>query len=140
MLLLPVSKGVTIDVLRRAVDAGVTRLAENRVQEAEPKVSALPAVEWHLVGSLQANKARRALASFAVIQTVDSVELADRLDRLAGMDGMTANVMLQVNVDGDPAKAGFDPDELERAIACPRRAPLDPTGRPDDRGAARDDA
>jgi pyridoxal phosphate enzyme (YggS family) len=115
-MLLPVSKGFPVDVLRTAVSVGVTRLAENRVQEAEPKVVALPDVEWHLVGSLQGNKARRALDTFAVIQSVDSTELAGRLDRLAQADGRTTRVLLQVNVDEDPSKAGFSPEVVEREI------------------------
>jgi pyridoxal phosphate enzyme (YggS family) len=72
---------------------------------------------WHLIGPLQSNKARRALESFDVIQTVDSAELAARLGRLVG-DGVRAvpyPVLLQVNVDADPAKSGLPPDELDRA-------------------------
>jgi hypothetical protein len=69
---------------------------------------------WHLVGPLQSNKAKRALTAFDVIQTVDSVALAERLDRLAAevRPGARVPVLLQVNVDRDPAKAGFDPEGL----------------------------
>jgi pyridoxal phosphate enzyme (YggS family) len=112
--LVAVSKTVPAAVLRAAVEAGLTILGENRVQEAEAKVAG---ATWHLVGPLQSNKAKRALTAFDVIESVDSVELAGRLDRLAAevRPGGRVPVLLQVNVDGDPAKAGFDPGALARA-------------------------
>ena len=116
-----VSKTVETDRLRAAVEAGITTLGENRVQEAEGKVGDVAGATWHLVGPLQSNKARRALETFDVIQTVDSVALAERLDRLAREvrgAGPSARfpVLLQVNVDDDPSKAGFSPDDLPDAI------------------------
>jgi PLP dependent protein len=73
---------------------------------------------WHLIGPLQANKARRAVELFDVIQSVGSVELALRLDRIAGevRPGRPLPVLLQVNVAGDPAKAGFDEDGAAAAL------------------------
>jgi pyridoxal phosphate enzyme (YggS family) len=116
--LVAISKTVPVDVLRAAPAAGLTALGENRVQEAAEKVPSLPEVEWHLVGHLQGNKAGRALELFSVIQSVDSVALAERLDRLAGERGHDrVRVYLQVNVDADPAKAGFNVDELDDAVA-----------------------
>jgi hypothetical protein len=125
--LVAVSKTVDAARVRAAVAAGLTILGENRVQEAAGKVGAVPGATWHLVGPLQANKARRALEVFDVIETVDSLELAARLDRivreLRGLpaDGPIATpqrrrVLVQVNVDADAAKAGFDPATLEREI------------------------
>lgn len=84
VVLVAVSKTVATDRLRQAVAAGLTRLGENRVQDAIGKASAIPEATWELVGPLQANKARPALSTFARIQTLDSVALARRLDRLAG--------------------------------------------------------
>ncbi|HET9085629.1 MAG TPA: YggS family pyridoxal phosphate-dependent enzyme, partial [Candidatus Limnocylindrales bacterium] len=119
--LVAVSKTVDADRLAAAVDAGITTLGENRVQEAEGKVGVLSGVTWHLVGPLQSNKARRALETFDVIQTVDSISLAERLDRLAREvrgAGPSARypILVQVNVDDDPSKAGFAPVELREAI------------------------
>jgi pyridoxal phosphate enzyme (YggS family) len=76
-------------------------------------------VTWHLVGPLQSNKARRALETFDVIESVDSVDLALRLDSLLATGAATAPfpVLLQVNVDNDPGKAGFDPESLAAAAA-----------------------
>ena len=126
--LVAVSKTVDVTRLRVAVAAGLTIFGENRVQEAASKVGELPGVAWHLVGPLQSNKARRALETFDLIQTVDSVALAGRLDRLARdvrAAGPAARypVLVQVNVDDDPSKAGFVPDDL--------RAALDAIGRLD---------
>jgi pyridoxal phosphate enzyme (YggS family) len=104
--------------LRAAVAAGLTTFGENRVQEAEAKLPEVPGATWHLVGPLQSNKARRALETFAMVESVHSVDLADRLERLkaSSVGGPPYPILLQVNVDRDPAKAGFLPDELERAI------------------------
>jgi pyridoxal phosphate enzyme (YggS family) len=116
--LVAVSKTVAAERLIAAVAAGLTTLGENRVQEAEAKVGLVPGASWHLVGPLQSNKARRALMTFAVIESVDTIELAERLDRLAAeaRPGERVPVLLEVNVDGDPAKSGFAPDALAGAV------------------------
>jgi pyridoxal phosphate enzyme (YggS family) len=119
--LVAVSKTVDPSRLTAAVDAGITTLGENRVQEAEGKVGVLPGVTWHLVGPLQSNKARRAVETFHVIQTVDSIALAERLDRLArevrgGGPSARYPVLVQANVDDDPSKAGFAPVVLREAL------------------------
>ncbi len=121
--LVAVSKTIPAARVRAAVAAGLTTLGENRVQEAAEKVPLVPGARWHLVGPLQSNKAHRALELFDVIEAVDSPELARRLDRIAReIRGLPvtgsvpperrARILLEVNVDRDPAKAGFDPDDL----------------------------
>ncbi len=116
--LVAVSKTVPVERLRAALVAGIDRLGENRVQEAAAKVPELPGARWHLVGPLQSNKARRAVELFEVIETVDSVDLALRLDRIVGelRPGTRYPVLLQVNVDRDPAKAGLDPEAVAWAL------------------------
>ncbi len=115
--LVAVSKTVPADRLRDAVAAGLDLLGENRVQEAVGKIPDVPGARWHLVGPLQSNKARRALEAFELIQTVDSVALARRLDRLAGdLAQPRVPVLLQVNVDLDPSKAGLVPADLPAAL------------------------
>ena len=112
-----VSKTVDASRLEAAVAAGLTLLGENRVQEAESKAPLLPAAHWHLIGPLQANKARRAVDLFDVIESVDSLDLARRLDRLAGEAGRAPlEIYLQVNVDLDEAKSGFLPETLEAEL------------------------
>jgi pyridoxal phosphate enzyme (YggS family) len=107
-----VTKSWPVEVARAALEAGLTLLGENRVQEAEPKVAAIPEAEWHFIGRLQSNKARRAIRSFPVIHSVDSIELLRRLDELAAEEATGTRVLLQVNVSGEPAKAGLTPDGL----------------------------
>ncbi|MEP7158103.1 MAG: YggS family pyridoxal phosphate-dependent enzyme [Chloroflexota bacterium] len=115
--LLAVTKAVDIAIIRTAVELGVADLAENRVQEAEAKVAGLPQAHWQLVGHLQSNKAARAVALFEAIQSVDSVELADKISRHATeLDRTPYPVYLQVNVDRDPTKTGFEPAALETAL------------------------
>jgi pyridoxal phosphate enzyme (YggS family) len=118
--LVAVSKTVAPERLRAAIVAGLTTLGENRVQEAADKVPVLPGATWHLVGPLQSNKARRAIELFDVIQTVDSIDLGRRLDRLAGdvRPGRPMPILLQVNVDADPAKTGFAVADLPDAITA----------------------
>lgn len=118
-----VAKTVPPERIRAAVEAGFTTIAENRVQEAAIKFEAVnegfdPRPAWHLVGPLQSNKARRAVALFDVIQTLNSMELAIRVDRLAGelRPGRPYPVLLQVNVDVDPSKAGLRAARLERDL------------------------
>jgi len=117
--LVAVTKTLPPERVRDAIAAGLTVLGENRVQEGEAKRSLAPGATWHLIGPLQSNKARRAIETFDVIESVDSVELAERLSRLADEAARDPlPVLLQVNVDADPAKAGFTPDGL--AAALPR--------------------
>jgi pyridoxal phosphate enzyme (YggS family) len=115
--LVAVTKTVAPERIRAGVEAGLTTLGENRVQEAEAKRPLVGGGTWHLIGPLQSNKARRAVGTFDVIQTVDSLELAMRLGRIAAELGRAPYpVLLQVNVDADPAKAGFEPAALEGSI------------------------
>ncbi|HLY14425.1 MAG TPA: YggS family pyridoxal phosphate-dependent enzyme [Candidatus Limnocylindrales bacterium] len=119
--LVAVSKTVAVERLRAAVAAGLTVLGENRVQEGEAKRPMVPGASWELIGPLQSNKARRALETYDLIESVDSLDLAGRLDRLAddaGVARVRVPVLLQANVDDDPAKAGFAPAELEAALAA----------------------
>lgn len=122
-----VTKTVPAARIHAAIAAGFTTLGENRVQERSAKAGEIDAVAtwqagaaptWHLVGPLQSNKARRAVELFDVIETVDSLELAQRLSRIAGeiRPGRRLSVLLQVNVDDDAAKSGYDVPTLERGL------------------------
>jgi len=120
--LVAISKTVPVEKLRLAQVAGHDVLGENRVQEAAGKIPLLGPSQWHLVGHLQKNKAAKAVELFDVIESVDSVALATRLDRLVGERGSRGGgrlpVYLQVNVDDDPAKAGWVPTDLERELGA----------------------
>src|SRR5215475_2243274 len=98
VLLVGVSKTVDVERIRQALAAGLGALGENRVQEAHDKVEALGhPVPWHLIGHLQTNKARDAVALFDVIQSVDRVELAQDLARRAQAQDRIVDVLLEVN-------------------------------------------
>jgi pyridoxal phosphate enzyme (YggS family) len=105
-----VTKGFDVAVVRAAYEAGLRTFGENRVQEALPKVEAVPDVDWHLVGRLQSNKVRPALGAFSTIHSVDSLDLLRRVERIAHDDGRRPQVLLQVNLSGEPTKAGFAAD------------------------------
>jgi pyridoxal phosphate enzyme (YggS family) len=105
-----ITKTWPVEVARDALAAGLTLLGESRVQEAEPKVAAVPEAEWHLVGRLQSNKVRRAVRAFAVIHSVDSVDLLRRVDAVAAEEGAGPRLLLQVNLAGSPTSAGFTPE------------------------------
>lgn len=107
-----VTKGFGPQVVAVAVRAGLERLGENRVQEALPKIAAHPGVEWHLIGHLQSNKARRAVESFGWIHSVHDLALLQRLEAIAHDLGRAPRVLLQVNLSAEPSKSGWDAERF----------------------------
>jgi len=106
-----VTKGFGLDAVAAALDAGLTDLGENRVQEALDKIDT-PAgrrATWHLIGHLQRNKAKHVAGRFALVHSLDSVALAEELDRRTGAAGGRQRVLLQVNVAGEAQKSGCAP-------------------------------
>jgi pyridoxal phosphate enzyme (YggS family) len=101
------------DAVRAALAAGIRDIGENRVQEALEKQESLAgsAVAWHLIGSLQRNKARHAAGRFALIHSIDRLELATELDRRIPA-GTRQRVLVQVNCSGEPQKSGVAPEAL----------------------------
>lgn len=106
--LLPITKNQPAEVVSLVAQAGLTRVGENRVQEARAKreQGALSSLRWELVGHLQSNKAALAATLFDRVQSVDSVKLLDALDRAASAHDRVLPVLLQVNAGDDPAKHG----------------------------------
>ena len=105
-----VTKSHGPEAVRAAVAAGLTDVGENRVQEAMEKQEALAGVrvDWHLIGTLQRNKARHAAGRFALIHSVDRLDLAAELDRRAA-EGSRQAVLVQVNCSDEPQKGGVEP-------------------------------
>jgi pyridoxal phosphate enzyme (YggS family) len=101
------------EAVRAAVAAGLQDVGENRVQEALQKQQVLTdvSVQWHLIGTLQRNKARNAVGRFALIHSVDRVDLAAELDRRS-TDGSRQRVLVQVNCSAEPQKGGVSPEAL----------------------------
>jgi len=111
--LLAVSKTFPAEAVQEAYGAGQRCFGESRQQEAAPKIEALPEdIEWHFIGGLQRNKARKVVSAFPVIHSVDSLRLAEYLDRVAGEEGKRPRVYLEVNIAGEASKGGFSPEEL----------------------------
>jgi pyridoxal phosphate enzyme (YggS family) len=121
VLLIAVSKTVDLERIKLAIAAGVPALGENRVQEAKDKVAALGRpVPWHLIGSLQTNKARDAIRLFDWIHSVDRVELARELARRAGQAGRPVEALLEVNVGEEQQKGGVRPSEVKTLLDAVR--------------------
>ncbi|HSB34605.1 MAG TPA: YggS family pyridoxal phosphate-dependent enzyme [Nitrospirota bacterium] len=105
--LVVVTKTVDTGRVREAAAAGATILGENRVQEAKEKIELLgPMASWHLIGRLQSNKAKYAVRLFDLIHSVDSIGLATELDRQAAKVGKVQDVLVEVSIAGEAAKAG----------------------------------
>jgi PLP dependent protein len=118
------------EAVRAAVAAGLTDIGENRVQEAMEKQDALAGVraDWHLIGTLQRNKARHAVGRFALIHSVDRLDLAAELDRRAA-EGSRQAVLVQVNCSDEPQKGGVEPGGVPALLeALGRFARLDVRG------------
>lgn len=117
IVVVAVSKAVDTERIRQAIAAGVPALGENRVQEAKAKISLLGReVPWHLVGTLQTNKAKDAVLLFDLIHSLDRVELGRELDRRARSVSKVVEALVQVNLAGEATKAGFHPDDLKDAL------------------------
>ena len=105
------------DVVREAWDAGLRLFGENKVQEAGAKIpECVGGPEWHLIGHLQRNKVRPALALFPVIHALDSLRLAEQLERVSGEDGHRPQVLLEINVSGEASKDGLRPEQAPEVI------------------------
>jgi PLP dependent protein len=122
--LIAVSKTCPAADVRAAAAAGQVDFGENRVQEALQKIgdtSDLP-LRWHLIGHLQSNKARKAASSFACIQSIDSADLLEAVDRGAADAGRTLEILVQVDLAGEPTKHGATPDAVRGLVDAARRA------------------
>ena len=121
---LPVTKTVAAERILCLRGAGVTAIGENRVQEALAKIPALGgAFDIHVIGRLQTNKAQSVAEFASLVQSLDRWELACALDRAAARSGRVLDVLVQVNIGRDPAKAGImeedAPEFLTRVGALP---------------------
>ena len=105
--LMAVSKTVEPERILKALDAGITLLGENYVQEAREKIPTVGrGAEWHMIGHLQTNKASRAALLFDMVQSVDSPRLARKLSDAAVAAGKRLEVLIEVNISGEEAKTG----------------------------------
>lgn len=112
--LLPVSKVHPISTLQEAIDVGIKVFGESKVQEAEQKINFfVKEIEWHLIGHLQTNKAKKAVELFDFIHSVDSFKLAKELNKHSMKLGKKTNIFLQVNTSREESKSGVLVENLE---------------------------
>ncbi len=118
--LIAVTKTIEPERIREAVTAGARVLGENRVQEAKEKIEKLgPIASWHLIGHLQSNKAKYAVKLFDLIHSVDNIGLAREIDKQAAKMGKVQDVLIEVSIAGEAAKAGV---AIPEATALVREA------------------
>jgi hypothetical protein len=126
--LIAVTKTVETAAIREAIDAGLRVFGESRIQEAGAKIEelprlltsdgGLPTVSWHLIGHLQRNKAKTAVALFDLIHSLDSVDLALEIDRQAEKIGKIQEVLIEVKLSAEETKHGISKDELPDLAAA----------------------
>jgi PLP dependent protein len=115
--LIAVSKTFPTDSIREAVIGGHSSFGESRVQEAVPKIEALPSsLHWHFIGNVQRNKVRKILQNFEVIHAIDSLRLAAYTDEVAKDLGIFPRIFLQVNIGDEESKGGFEGGSLRREM------------------------
>ncbi len=115
--LIAVTKYVDVDRIQEALACGLTHLGENRVQDAQPKISVLSAAGdlrayWHMIGHLQSNKASKAATIFDRIDSIDSSDIAQALDKRLAAAGKTVEALVEVNLSQEQQKTGLMPEKL----------------------------
>src|SRR3954447_18582169 len=119
IILVAVTKSHPPEVVAEVVELGHLLFGENKVQEAKAKIPLCPGrARWHMIGHLQSNKARDAVALFEMIESVDSLSLAHELQKWAEKQAKTIPVLLEVIVAGESSKFGYNPDRLLGDLAA----------------------
>ena len=117
VLLVAVTKLHTVEEINEAIDCGITDIGENKVQEIMDKYEPMGnGVKWHLIGHLQTNKVKYIIDKVVLIHSVESFKLAEEISKRAVQKGVTANVLVEVNIADEESKFGVKPDECEQFI------------------------
>ncbi len=116
VLLVAVTKTRTPEELNEAIDAGITDIGENKVQEIMDKFDYVKPVRWHLIGHLQTNKVKYIIDKVSMIHSVDSIKLADEINKKAEQHNLTMDILIQVNAAQEESKFGITTDETEYII------------------------
>ncbi|PKM85182.1 MAG: YggS family pyridoxal phosphate-dependent enzyme [Firmicutes bacterium HGW-Firmicutes-11] len=117
VLLVAVTKTRSAEEINRAIEAGITDIGENRVQEITEKHDKVAPVRWHMIGHLQTNKVKYIIDKVCMIHSVDSLKLAAEIDRRAGEHGITMDILVQVNAAGEESKFGLGTQEARQLAA-----------------------
>ncbi|QHI73208.1 YggS family pyridoxal phosphate-dependent enzyme [Aminipila terrae] len=116
ILLVAVTKTRPYEDLNEAIDAGITDIGENKVQEIMDKYDFVKPVRWHLIGHLQTNKVKYIIDKVSMIHSVDSIKLAEEINKRAAQHNLTMDILIQVNAAQEESKFGITTDETENMI------------------------
>ena len=116
VLLVAVTKTRTYEELNEAIDAGITDIGENKVQEILDKYEYVKPVRWHMIGHLQTNKVKYIIDKVSLIHSVDSLKLAEEIDKRASQHGRVMNILVQVNAAREESKFGITSEETGNLI------------------------
>jgi len=116
VLLVGVTKTRSVDELNAGIDAGLTDIGENKVQEIMDKFDFVKPVRWHMIGHLQTNKVKYIIDKVSMIHSVDSYKLAEEINKRAGQHGLTMDILIQVNSAQEESKFGVSVDETEELL------------------------
>ena len=116
VLLVAVTKTRTAEEINEAVDAGVTDIGENKVQEILDKYEKVQPVRWHMIGHLQTNKVKYIIDKVSMIHSVDSLRLAEEINRRAGQNQIVMDILVQVNSAQEESKFGISTEETGKLI------------------------
>lgn len=117
VLLVAVTKLHDANEINEAIDAGITDIGENKVQEIVDKYDDVKPVRWHLIGHLQRNKVKYIIDKVSMIHSVDSLKLAKEIDKRAKQHDLTMDILVQVNSARDENKFGITTEETEELIS-----------------------
>lgn len=115
--LIAVSKTKPASMIEEAYETGIRDFGENKVKELCEKHEELPKdIRWHMIGHLQRNKVKQVIGKAVLIHSVDSIRLAEQIEEEAAKQGLTVDILLEVNVAKEESKFGFAAEEVEEAI------------------------
>jgi pyridoxal phosphate enzyme (YggS family) len=112
VLLLAVTKTKPVELLAKAIEAGITDFGENRVQELISKYDSFPDANWHLIGHLQTNKVRQIIGKTVLIHSLDRLSLAQEIEKRSAQADLITNALVQINIAEEDTKSGIHQEEL----------------------------
>ncbi|MBE9474441.1 MAG: YggS family pyridoxal phosphate-dependent enzyme [Chloroflexi bacterium] len=118
VIVVAAAKGRTLTEVEAVIEAGITHIGHNYIQEAQLMVPALAGkATWHMIGHLQRNKAKKAVHLFDMLETVDSLHLAQTIDRRCAAIGKVIPILIEINSGEEPSKTGVLPKDVDELVA-----------------------
>ena len=116
VILVAVSKTRDPEEINTAIDAGITDIGENKVQEIMDKFDDIKPVRWHMIGHLQTNKVKNIIDKVVMIHSVDSIKLAKEINKRAGAAGKVMDILIEINSAMEETKSGIAADDLKSLV------------------------